>query len=229
MACRCARTGLPTRSEPSRPNTRPWTWNSGSPCTRVSSAVHCQASASASRSAAMARRLITTPWAGRWCRTCTSPSRCRRGRLRIPVPGPGVQAYRHRGQAGRVFGLLPSQAWAPESVSMGAFGDADIGGHRHEQDTGDQAAGDRQHRRRGGVANTATSRARRPARRPGRRTDQVAARRPFRRSGRRRRGRVRRRRQRRDPGGQQHASGATRRADRQYPGPRATHLADRLP
>ena len=39
-------------------------WNSGSPCTRVSSGVHCHASASASMSAAMARRLIRTPFGG---------------------------------------------------------------------------------------------------------------------------------------------------------------------
>ena len=39
-------------------------WNNGRPCTRVSSGVHCHASANASMSAATARLLSTTPFGG---------------------------------------------------------------------------------------------------------------------------------------------------------------------
>jgi hypothetical protein len=55
---------FPIRSDPSSPSTRPCTWYSGSPCTRVSSGVHCHASASMSMSAATARLLTTTPLGG---------------------------------------------------------------------------------------------------------------------------------------------------------------------
>ena len=61
-ADRCAPAAHPTRSAPSTPSTRPCTWNSGRPCTSVSSGVHCHASASPSRPAAMARRDSTTPF-----------------------------------------------------------------------------------------------------------------------------------------------------------------------
>ncbi len=60
---RC-RTDPPRRSGPRMPSTSPCTWNSGSPCTSTSSAVHCQASASASRVAARARRGMTAPLGG---------------------------------------------------------------------------------------------------------------------------------------------------------------------
>ncbi|CAM5380139.1 hypothetical protein SALBM311S_06208 [Streptomyces alboniger] len=58
------RTDPPRRSGPRMPRTRPWTWNSGSPCTSTSAPVHCQASARASRVAAIARRGITAPLGG---------------------------------------------------------------------------------------------------------------------------------------------------------------------
>ena len=60
---RC-RTEPPRRSGPSVPRTSPCTWNSGSPCTSTSSAVHCQASARASRVVASARRGRTAPLGG---------------------------------------------------------------------------------------------------------------------------------------------------------------------
>lgn len=60
---RC-RTEPPRRSGPRMPSTRPCTWNSGSPCTRTSSPVHCQASASASSVVAIARRGMTAPLGG---------------------------------------------------------------------------------------------------------------------------------------------------------------------
>lgn len=60
---RC-RTEPPRRSGPRMPSTSPCTWNSGSPCTRTSSPVHCQASASASSVVAIARRGMTAPLGG---------------------------------------------------------------------------------------------------------------------------------------------------------------------
>ena len=54
----------PSRSGPSRPSTSPCTWNSGSACVSVSSAVHSQAAASASRFEAIARRDSRTPFGG---------------------------------------------------------------------------------------------------------------------------------------------------------------------
>ena len=77
-AGRCAPAGS-VRSAPSRPSTSPCTWNSGSPCTSVSSGVHAQASASASRSAAIAAPVTDTPLGARWCRWCRGSARCRRG------------------------------------------------------------------------------------------------------------------------------------------------------
>lgn len=52
---------LPTRSGPNTPSTSPWTWKIGRPWTRVSCGVHAQASASASRSAAIAAAGTMTP------------------------------------------------------------------------------------------------------------------------------------------------------------------------
>ncbi|MCZ7684694.1 MAG: hypothetical protein M5U28_40340 [Sandaracinaceae bacterium] len=51
----------PALSAPKRPSTRPCTWKSGSACTTVSSAVHSQAAASASRSKATLRRVSSAP------------------------------------------------------------------------------------------------------------------------------------------------------------------------
>ncbi len=58
------RTEPPRRSGPRIPRTSPCTWNSGSPCTSTSSPVHPQASASASRVVASARRGRTAPLGG---------------------------------------------------------------------------------------------------------------------------------------------------------------------
>ena len=74
----------PMRSAPSTPRTSPCTWNSGSPCTRVSSAVQSQASASASRPAAIARRRAARPWARRSCPRCRGSAPARRPSPRGP-------------------------------------------------------------------------------------------------------------------------------------------------
>ncbi|CAM5288815.1 hypothetical protein SCALM49S_08651 [Streptomyces californicus] len=58
------RTDPPRRSGPRTPRIRPCTWNNGSAWTRTSSPVHPQASSSASREAATARRGRTAPFGG---------------------------------------------------------------------------------------------------------------------------------------------------------------------
>ena len=58
------RSSPPRRSGPSIPSTRPWTWKSGRPWMSTSSAVHSQASASASRLEAIARRGRIAPFGG---------------------------------------------------------------------------------------------------------------------------------------------------------------------
>ena len=141
---------FPIRSDPSRPSTRPCTWNSGSPCTRVSSGVHCHASASASMSAAIARRLSTHALGrpGRAGGVHDQRGGVRR-RFGVAVPRTRVQPYRDVRQALRFVGPLAQprlRTGVGEDVSP--FGRADVGGHRDDRHPGDQAAGDGQHGRR---------------------------------------------------------------------------------
>ena len=73
-----------------------------------------------------------------------------RRRLGVAVPRPGVQPHRDVRQAVGLVGPLPQprlRAGVGEDVA--AFGGAHVGGNRDGGHTGDQATGDRQHRRGG--------------------------------------------------------------------------------
>ncbi len=129
-------------------------WNSGRPCTKVSSGVHCHASANASMSAAMARRLTRTPFGGPVVPEVYMISAVASGGGSvIAVPRTRVQPHRDVRQARRLVGPLPQPHLGTRvGEDVSPFGSADVGGHRNHRHPGDQAAGDGQHgggRRRG--------------------------------------------------------------------------------
>ena len=64
-----------------------------------------------------------------------------RRRFGVAVPGPGVQPDRNVRQAREVVGQFAQpRLRAGIGQDVGAFGDADVGGHRNERHAGDQAA-----------------------------------------------------------------------------------------
>ena len=166
------------RSDPSRPNTRPCTWNSGRPCTRVSSGVHCHAcrqrvDIGGDGAPAEQHALGRAGGAG----GVDDQRGGVRRRLRVAVPRAGVQPHRDVRQTFGLVGLLPQpRLRARVGEDVPAFGGADVGGHRDDGHPGDQAAGDRQHRRRGrGGQHGHPPRAADPFGHRRRGTDQVAA------------------------------------------------------